>query len=279
MATSPEFRDVSPHQIVPALADQGRYLASESTFYRILREEELMEHRASSQLPRPRPQTLVATGPNQVYTWDITYLKSAVRGEFFYLSMFEDLFSRKIVGWRLDEEESMDHSSELITRICWAEGVRPGEVHLHSDNGGPMKGSTMLATLQRLGVIPSFSRPQVSDDNPYSEALFRTMKYWPAYPSGPFEDIEAARRWVEAFVDWYNHRHLHSSIRFVTPADRHAGLDGEILGRRKAVYEAAQAKRPERWSGSVRNWTPIAEVVLNPAQATTTIDQAQGAAA
>ena len=238
-----------------------------------------MEHRASSQPPRPRPQTLVATGPNQVYTWDITYMKSAVRGEFYYLSMFEDLFSRKIVGWRLDEEESMDHSSELITRICWAEGVRPGEVHLHSDNGGPMKGSTMLATLQRLGVIPSFSRPQVSDDNPYSEALFRTMKYWPAYPSCPFEDIEVARRWVEAFVDWYNHRHLHSSIRFVTPADRHAGLDGEILTRRRAVYEAAQAKRPERWSGSARNWTPIAEVVLNPAQGTTTKCQATGAAA
>jgi putative transposase len=279
VATSPEFRDVSPHQIVPTLADQGRYLASESTFYRILREKELMEHRASSQPPRPRPQTLVATGPNQVYTWDITYMKSAVRGEFYYLSMFEDLFSRKIVGWRLDEEESMDHSSELITRICWAEGVRPGEVHLHSDNGGPMKGSTMLATLERLGVIPSFSRPQVSDDNPYSEALFRTMKYWPAYPSGPFEDIEAARRWVEAFVDWYNHSHLHSSIQFVTPADRHAGLDGEILTRRRAVYEAAQAKRPERWSGSVRNWTPIAEVVLNPVQAMTTKCQATEAAA
>ncbi len=280
VATSPEFRDVSPKQVVPALADQGRYLASESTFYRILREEKLMVHRASSQPPRPRPQTLVATGPNQVYTWDITHMKSPVRGEFNYLSMFEDLYSRKIVGWRLDEEESMDHSSELITRICWAEGVGPGEVHLHSDNGGPMKGSTMLATLQKLGVIPSFSRPQVSDDNPYSEALFRTMKYWPAYPSGPFEHIEAARRWVANFVDWYNNVHLHSSIRFVTPADRHAGRDEDILERRRAVYQAARARRPERWSGPIRNWTPIPEVVLNPATSErTATNQTTGAAA
>jgi transposase InsO family protein len=206
----------------------------------------------------------VATGSNQVYTWDITYLRSPVRGEFYYLSMFVDLFSRKIVGWRLDEEKSMDHASELIRRICWAEGVETGTVQLHSDNGGPMKGSTMLATLERLGVVPSFSRPRVSGDNPYSEALFRTLKYRPAYPKGPFEDIEAARRWVADFVDWYNHNHLHSSIRFVTPADRHAGRDRAILAERGVVYRKAKARKPERWSGSVRNWEPIREVVLNP---------------
>jgi len=264
VATSPEFRDLSPKQIVPTLADRCIYLASEATVYRILREAKLMGHREPSRPPSPKPRELVATGPNQVYTWDITYLRSPVRGEFFYLSMFVDLFSRKIVGWRVDEVESMDHAAELIRRICWKEGIEPGTVHLHSDNGGPMKGSTMLATLQRLGVVPSFSRPRVSDDNPYSEALFRTLKYRPGYPQGPFEDIEAARDWVAAFVDWYNHCHLHSSIQFVTPADRHAGRDVEILARRKAVYEEARAKRPERWSGPTRDWTPAAEVVLNP---------------
>lgn len=269
VATSAQFRDVSPKQIVPTLADQGRYLASESTFYRILREEELMAHRASSRPPSPRPRMLVATSPNQVYTWDITYLKSPVRGEFYYLSMFVDLFSRKIVGWRLDEEESMDHAAELIRRICWTEGVKAGTIQLHSDNGGPMKGSTMLATLEKLGVVPSFSRPRVSDDNPYSEALFRTLKYRPAYPKGAFADLEAARRWVADFVDWYNHSHLHSSLRFVTPADQHAGRDEEILARRSAVYREARARKPERWSGSVRNWEPIREVVLNPTPSAT----------
>ena len=141
---------------------------------------------------------------------------------------------------------------------------------LHADNGGPMKGSTMMATLEKLGVVPSFSRPRVSDDNPYSEALFRTVKYRPDYPHGPFEDIEAARAWVAGFVDWYNHSHLHSSIQFVTPADRHAGRDVEILARRKAVYEAARAKRPERWSGSTRDWTPVVEVILNPGSSAST---------
>ena len=175
VATSPEFRDESPKQIVPTLADQCIYLASEATFYRILREAKLMAHREPSRPPSPKPRELVATGPNQVYTWDITYLRSPVRGEFYYLSMFVDLFSRKIVGWRVDEDESMDHAAELIRRICWTEGIEPGTVTLHSDNGGPMKGSTMLATLEKLGVVPSFSRPRVSDDNPYSEALFRTL--------------------------------------------------------------------------------------------------------
>jgi len=270
VATSPEFRDESPKQIVPTLADQCIYLASEATFYRILREAKLMAHREPSRPPSPKPRELVATGPNQVYTWDITYLRSPVRGEFYYLSMFVDLFSRKIVGWRVDEDESMDHAAELIRRICWTEGIEPGTVNLHSDNGGPMKGSTMLATLEKLGVVPSFSRPRVSDDNPYSEALFRTLKYRPGYPQGPVEDMEAAGHWVAAFVDWYNNSHLHSSIQFVTPADRHAGRDVEILARRQAVYEAARAKRPDRWSGSTRDWTPAAEVVLSPGSSAST---------
>ncbi len=135
---------------------------------------------------------------------------------------------------------------------------------MHADNGGPVKGATMLATLQKLGVVPSFSRPSVSDDNPYSEALFRTLKYVPDYPSRPFESLEAAQQWVHTFVQWYNESHRHSAIGFVTPAERHEVKNHAILEARTAVYEKAREAHPARWSGAIRNWTPITEVWLNP---------------
>ena len=178
----------------------------------------------------------------------------------------EDIFSRKIVGWEVHEDEQSAHASVLIRKTCLAEGIREAGLVLHSDNGGPMKGATMLATLQRLGVVPSFSRPSVSDDNPYSESLFRTLKYTPAYPSKPFASLSAAREWVHRFVQWYNEEHRHSSIRYVTPGQRHRGEDVAILAARKRLYEAAKQARPERWSGDTRNWTPINEVWLNPPQ-------------
>jgi transposase InsO family protein len=152
----------------------------------------------------------------------------------------------------------------LIGKVCLAEGIHQDGLVLHADNGGPMKGATMLATLQKLGVVPSFSRPSVSDDNPYSESLFRTLKYVPAYPSKPFESIETARRWVHGFVQWYNNEHRHSAIRYVTPNQRHRGADRKLLKQREAVYEAARQRNPERWSGKTRNWNPVKEVWLNP---------------
>lgn len=263
---SPEFRDLSPKQIVPTLADREQYLASESTIYRILREEQQLSHRESYRAPtrRHKPEEHVATGPNQVWSWDITYLKSPLRGSFWYLYMVEDVWSRKIVGYAIHTEESSQHAAALVAAACRREGVSQGSLVIHMDNGGPMKGATLLATLERLGVAPSYSRPSVSNDNPYSESLFRTMKYRPAYPSGPFATLEAARHWVAVFVDWYNTEHLHSAIRFVTPAERHAGRDAKILAQREAVYAAARAQNPERWSGSTRNWTPVEEVMLNP---------------
>ena len=264
VATSPEFRDQSPKQIVPVLADRGRFVASESTFYRVLHEEKMMKHRASSQPPRQRPRALTASGPNQVYSWDITYLPGPIRGAFFYLYLFMDLYSRKIVGWRVEEEESMEHASDLISRVCYIEGIEPDELTLHSDNGGPMKGATMVATLQTLGVVPSFSRPHVSNDNPYSESLFRTLKGRPVYPQKAFESLEEARAWVTSFVDWYNHEHLHSGIRFVTPADRHAGVDSDVLKKRAEVYKQARERHPERWAGEIRDWSPVGAVALNP---------------
>ena len=183
---------------------------------------------------------------------------------FFYLYMIVDVWSRKIVAATVFEEESMEHSARLFTHACFVHGVQPEGLVLHSDNGGPMKGSTMQATLQRLGVIPSFSRPRVSDDNPYSESLFRTMKYRPEYPSGAFETLEHAQGWVDEFVRWYNTCHLHSAIRFVTPDDRHYGREEHILANRRQVYEKARRRHPNRWSRHTRNWNPVRLVWLNP---------------
>lgn len=265
IANSPQFRDLSPKQIVPRLADQGTYVASESTFYRILRQAQQLEHRERSRAAtRKRPNEHVATGPHQVFSWDITYLRAPVKGEFFYLYLVEDVWSRKIVGWQVHEQESMWLAARLIERTCERLGIDPRGLVLHSDNGGPMKGSTMLATLDRLGIVASFSRPRVSDDNPYSESLFRTLKYRPSYPGGPFTSIETAREWVADFVAWYSLEHLHSGIGYVTPAQRHAGHDEEILENRRRVYERARQRNPQRWSRGVRCWGRPEIVRLNP---------------
>lgn len=264
IANSKQFRDMSPKQIVPRLADEGHYVASESTMYRILREEGLLNHRMSSRPPSAPPKARVATGPCQVWSWDITYLKTTIKGRFFYLYLFMDVWSRMIVAAEVFAEELSDHGSRLLAGACLRHSFDPqSALVLHSDNGGPMKGSTMLATLQSLGVVPSFSRPRVSDDNPYSESLFRTLKYRPEYPSRPFETLEEARRWVTGFVKWYNTEHLHSSIRFVTPADRHYGREKRILEKRRQVYARARCTNPLRWSKNLRNWEPAGEVWLN----------------
>lgn len=261
---SVEYRDLSPAQIVPRLADKGIYLASESSLYRVLNEMKMNRHREPIRPKKGlRPKEHVATGPNQIWSWDITYLPLKVRGLFLYLYMIVDLFSRKIVSWHVHDRESADLGAELVTEGCFCEGIKPGQIVLHSDNGSPMKASTMLVKLQELGVVPSFSRPSVSNDNPYSESLFRTLKYRPQYPERPFCNIEQARDWVESFTDWYNNEHLHSGIRFVTPSDRHDGKDREILALRNKVYQQAKRRHPQRWSGNTRNWRPVEQVRLN----------------
>ena len=262
---SANFVEMSPHQIVPKLADNGVYLASESTFYRILKEERLCAHRGKSKLRLvKKPDALVATKPNEIYSWDITYLQSCVRGLFYYLYLFLDIFSRKIVGWSIHHTQEAELSAQLLTEVCISEKIEKRQVTLHADNGSPMKGATLLATMQMLGVMPSFSRPSVSDDNPFSESLFKTLKYCPIFPEKPFETIEEAKVWMTKFVEWYNNQHLHSGIKFVTPADKHQGLDIKVLQKRVEVYELAKQKKPNRWSQKTRNWDPITKVYLNP---------------
>lgn len=268
VANSDEFASLPPSQIVPRLVDQGVYLASESTFYRVLKAQKQLAHRSAERPAqiRHKPRALLATGPGQLYSWDITYLPTPVKGLYFYLYLFMDIFSRKIVGWQIYDVESSELAGEVVRDICQRENIAPHQVVLHSDNGSPMKGATMLATLQALGVMPSFSRPSVSNDNPFSESLFKTLKYRPTYPRSAFDSLLAARQWVGSFVNWYNHEHRHSAIQFVTPAQRHAGLDAALLRNRDAVYQAARAAHPRRWSGETRNWTPVSVVHLNPDQ-------------
>lgn len=268
IANTPEMRDLSPKQIVPVLADRGEYVASESSFYRVLREEKQLAHRAPSRPPAAKPKAHIATGPNQVWSWDITYLRTAVRGQFYYLYLAVDVWSRKITAHEVHAEESMDRAARLIRRATQAEAIDPDQLVLHADNGSPMKGATMVATLEKLGILPSFSRPRVSNDNPFSEALFRTLKYRPEYPKQPFQSLAEARAWVRAFVAWYNTEHRHSAIRYVTPEQRHSGAALTLLAARQKVYEAARTRRPERWSGASRDWSPPGAVVLNPDETT-----------
>ena len=265
IANSAQYRDQNPHQIVARLADAGQYVASESSFYRLFRAENLLAHRSKSK-PRTNhpPRTLVATRSNQVWSWDITYLLSAIKGKYYYLYMVEDIFSRMIVGWRVEERESSEFASHLIENCCIEQSIARHQIHLHSDNGSPMKGATMLATLQRLGVVPSFSRPKVSDDNPFSESLFKTLKYCPQFPSRPFSTLEEAEVWVRKFTSFYNNEQLHSEIRFVTPFARHYGLENDILSKRDVIYKTAKKLNPLRWTKNTRNWNPITEVTLNP---------------
>jgi len=264
--TSARYAGLSPKQLVPRLADEGLYLASESTMYRLQRRYGLRQTRRIVVRTNVARGCTVhrATQPNQVWSWDITLLPTVVRGAFLYLYLMLDVWSRRIVGWHVDDTEKAAIAADLFTRICAAEALDPRGLVLHSDNGAAMRGNTMIATLQRLGVIPSFSRPHVSNDNPYSEALFRTLKHIPAYPDLPFADIGSARRWVAWFVDWYNGTHRHSAIRYVTPDERHFGRDQRILARRRKLYQRARSTNPERWARATRNWAPIGTVVLNP---------------
>ncbi|MFK7872405.1 MAG: IS3 family transposase [Oligoflexales bacterium] len=266
VAVSKEYRDKPVAQIVPSFADKGFYVASESSFHRVLRAARLNAHRGRSKKPQKHMKAapLVAIKPNQIYSWDITYLKSSIKGKFFYLYCFMDVYSRKIVGYKIHETESAEYASLLLREIYNKEEIQQDQVTLHSDNASPMKGATMLATMQSLGVMPSFSRPAVSNDNPYSESLFKTTKYCPLYPTKPFESVEQAMKWMKIFVNWYNEEHLHSGISYVTPGSKHRGEDKVILNKRREVYAKAKENRPERWSNKVREWSFITEVYLNP---------------
>ena len=250
------------------MADEGIYIASESSFHRVLHAHGQMNRRGRAQPPRPSrpPTTHIATRPGEVWCWDLTFLPAQTQGRWFYFYLILDLYSRKIVGFEVHDTDSAEHAAHLARRTALAERVHamPMRPVLHGDNGATLKATTVLAMLHWLGIAPSYSRPRVSDDNAFAEALFRTAKYRPEFPLKGFADLDAARQWGMRFVQWYNHDHRHSGIRYVTPAERHAGQDGPLLAARHAVYQEARQRNPQRWSGSTRNWEPVGAVSLNP---------------
>lgn len=262
-ACSDQYCDQTPYEIVVDLLEQSKYLASVSTFYRVLRERGLVHHRRKSKAPRnsSRPPELLATGPNQVWSWDITYIRTSVAGIYLYAYMIIDVWSRKIVGWEIHEHESPELASGLFLRLSSSVDLKG--LRLHSDNGNAMKAATMLMTFYRLGVMPSFSRPRVSDDNPYSESLFKTMKYHVEYPRF-FTDIGTARAWVADFVHWYNTRHRHSAIGYVTPQSRHEGSDIALFATRNKTIDEARTLHPERWGKTIAIHGADGCVYLNP---------------
>lgn len=258
-----EYKDLTPYEIYVILLDKGTYLSSISTMYRVLRERGLVNFRGNtrSRTNTSRPPERVATGPNQVWAWDITYIKTSIAGMYHYLYTVIDVWSKKIVGWHISEVESYIVSEKLFKNLMLKYNLT--NVYLHSDNGNPMKAGTMLATLYKLGIVPSFSRPRVSNDNAFIESFFKTLKYMKAYPKY-FASLYDAQSWVADFINWYNEQHLHSSIGYVTPAQKHAGKATAIIAARNEIKRRAFEANPQRWSRDCSKLPDPQRVVVNP---------------
>jgi len=263
VACSDEYCDQNPYEIVASHLENGIYLGSPSTIYRVLRAQNLVHYRgeAHARHSSSRPPELKATGPDQVWSWDITYMKTGVSGIFLYAYMIIDVWSRSIVGWEVHEREDPELAADLFRRVAQRRNVTG--VRLHADNGNAMKAATMIMMFFNLGIIPSFSRPRVSDDNPYSESFFKTMKYSVRYPHH-FHGIEHARSWTADFVDWYNTEHRHSGIGYVTPQQRHEDRDLPIFEMRNRTLDSARKAHPERWGKRVGYHGADRIVYLNP---------------
>lgn len=269
---SPEFASLPPSQIVPTLADQQRYIGSESTLYRVLKENGQLNHRgrAHARTNNKPPTTHIATAPNQVWMLDITWLPTRVHGRFYYLYLIEDLYSRYGVYWEVFDAENSDNTVSVIERSMWREKCLLDPPVLHHDNGSPIKSQTVHQKMLLMGITPSRSRPRVSNDNAYIESLFRTLKYCPMWPSQGFDSLDDARQWVQRYMHWYNELHKHSALKFVTPAQRHRGEDKAILAARQAFYQSLKSERPDRWRTNTRNWNHEPQMTLNPVKAAST---------
>lgn len=262
---SDRFVDQAPHQVHATLLDEGIYVCSPRTMYRLLEEHgEVRERRDQRQHPTYQKPELLATQPNQVWSWDITKLRGPVKWTYFYLYVILDLFSRYVVGWMVAPRESAELAKKLIQESIAKQGVSPGQLHIHADNGPSMSSKALALKLADLGVTKSHSRPYVSDDNPFSESQFKTMKYRPEFPDR-FGSLEDARAYGQSFFHWYNFEHHHSGIALLTPHVVHHGLASHVLDNRQRVLTAAFQLHPERFVRKLPQPAPLPDAVwINP---------------
>jgi putative transposase len=247
LLNSERFQDQSPREIYATLLDEGVYLCHWRTMYRILDEhKEVRERRNQLRHPTYGKPELLATEPNQLWSWDITKLRGPVKLCYYYLYVMLDVFSRYVVGWMVAERESAALAGELIAAACANQGVEEDQLTIHADRGGPMIAKPVTLLMSDLGVTKSHSRPRVPDDNAYSEAHFRTLKYYPTYPEC-FGSLLDARQWSQRFFNWYNQQHHHTGLSLLTPADVHYGRAQEKLARRQVVLQQAYQLHPERF--------------------------------
>jgi len=267
-----EYKDDNPYKIHASLLDKNTYIASISTFYRVLIKKELLFHRGNTKPAQnhSKPPEKIATGPNQVWCWDITWLKSDVRGLFYYAYTIIDIWDRSIVKWAVHDREDDALSVELFQHAL--RDNRYPDVWIHSDNGNPMKGATLLGLFYSLGICNSYSRPRVSNDNPFIESWFKTLKYDVSYP-GNFSSIENAREWFAVFVNSYNTGHSHSGLHFITPQQVRSGQYESIVANRNKVMMEAKAKNPLRWSRHAKQLPKKHIVKLNSVSLTGVSDR------
>ena len=262
---SERFQDQSPREVYATLLDESVYLCHWRTMYRILAEyTEVRERRNQLRHPQYKKPQLLATGPNQVWSWDITKLLGPVKWTYYYLYVILDIFSRYVVGWMIAGRETSTLAQELISQTCEKQAVDPEQLTIHADRGGPMIAKSLALLLADLGVSKSHSRPYTSNDNPYSEAQFKTMKYRPGYPER-FGSNSDARAWARSFFDWYNNEHHHVALGLMTPADVHFGHAPIIIQKRQEVLQMAYEKHPERFVNGVPKAPQLPKAVwINP---------------
>ena len=262
---SERFVDCAPREVYATLLDEGRYVCSWRSMYRILAEnDEVRERRNQLRHPNYSKPELLATAPNQLWSWDITKLLGPTKWTYYYLYVILDVFSRYVVGWMIAERESAALAEELIAQTCARQGIQRGQLTLHADRGGSMTSKPLALLLADLGVTKTHSRPHVSNDNPYSEAQFKTLKYRPDYPSR-FGCQTDARAWAQSFFAWYNYEHHHTGLGLLTPADVHYHRAATVLTQRQAVLLAAYQKTPERFVKGLPVPSPLPTAVwINP---------------
>jgi putative transposase len=269
MLHSEKFLDQAPQEVYAALLDEGQYLCSIRTLYRVLEaNQEVKERRDQLRHPSYQKPELLATAPNQVWSWDITKLLGPVKWTYFCLYVILDIFSRFVVGWMVAHRESALLAKKLIDETCQKQGIQPGQLLIHADRGPSMKSKPVALLLSDLGVTKTHSRPHVSNDNPYSEAQFKTLKYRPDFPER-FGSLEDARAFCQEFFRWYNTEHRHSGIGLMTPHAVHYGLAEEVFKAREKVLLAAYEMHPERFVRKAPAPLPLPQAAwINPPKST-----------